>query len=60
MDQGVLPEVWKQASVVPVFKKGNRSDPYNFRLISLTCICAKILEHIVYQSIHKDYDYDYD
>jgi len=23
MDQGVLPEVWKQASVVPVFKKGN-------------------------------------
>jgi len=35
LDQGTLPEVWKQASVVPVFKKGNRSNPCNFRPTSL-------------------------
>ena len=53
LDQGTLPEVWKQASVVPIFKKGNLSDPCNFRPISLTCICAKILEHIVYSNVSK-------
>ena len=48
-----MPEVWKQATVVPVFKKGGRTDPCNFRPISLTCICAKILEHIVYSNVSK-------
>ena len=37
LDQGTLPEVWKQTTVVPVFKKGSRTDPCNFRPISLTC-----------------------
>ena len=36
LDQGTLPEVWKQATVVPVFKKGSNTDPCNFRPISLT------------------------
>ena len=48
LDQGTLPEIWKQATVVPVFKKGSRTDPCNFRPISLTCICAKILEHCLF------------
>ena len=53
LDQGTLPEVWRQAIVVPVFKKGRRTDPCNYRPISLTCICTKILEHTVYSSISK-------
>jgi len=53
LDQSKLPEVWKEALVVPVFKKGNRSDPCNFRPISLTCICGKILEHVVHSNISK-------
>ena len=39
--------------MVPIFKKGNRSDPGNYRPVSLTCICCKILEHIIYSSITK-------
>ena len=53
LDQSTLPEVWKQATVVPVFKKGSHMDPCNFRPISLTCICTKILEHIIYSNISK-------
>ena len=46
LDQGVLPSIWKTAAVVPIFKKGARSDPGNYRPVSLTCIYCKILEHI--------------
>lgn len=53
LDQGTLSEVWRQAIVVSVFKKGRHTDPCNYRPISLTCICTKILEHIVYSSISK-------
>jgi len=30
IDQGILPDVWKLASVVPVYKKGSRHDPGNY------------------------------
>ena len=53
LDQGTLPEVWRQAIVVPVFKKGRHTDPCKYRPITLTCICTKILEHVVYSSISK-------
>ena len=53
LDQGTLPEVWRQAIGVPIFKKGKLIDPCNYRPISLTCIRTKILEHIVYSSISK-------
>ena len=44
---GQLPKDWKNANVCPVFKKGDKHDPINYRPISLTCICCKLLEHIV-------------
>ena len=51
LGQGALPSIWKTAKVVPIYKKGNKSDPCNYRPVSLTCICCKILEHIVYSSV---------
>ena len=42
-----VPEDWKLAFVTSVFKKGDRDCPANYRPISLTCICSKIMEHIV-------------
>ena len=51
LDQGTLPSIWKTAKVVPIYKKGNKSDPCNYRPVSLTSICCKILEHIVYSSV---------
>ena len=41
-----IPLDWKSALLDPVFKKGNRSSPSNYRPISLTSIVCKILEHV--------------
>ena len=51
LNQCSLPADWKIAHVVPVFKKGDKSSPNNYRPISLTCLCCKILEHIVNSNI---------
>ena len=51
INQCKLPADWKVAHVVPVYKKGVKSSPNNYRPISLTCLCCKILEHIVYSNI---------
>lgn len=42
-----LPSQWLQAYVTPVFKKGSMSDPTNYRPISLTCTCCKVMERII-------------
>ena len=47
LDQSTVPDDWKIALVTPVFKKGKRSGPENYRPISLTSICCKINEHII-------------
>ena len=51
IDNGKIPLDWKSALVTPVFKKGNRSTPANYRPISLTSIVCKILEHIIHTSV---------
>ena len=53
LKQGQLSEDWKHANIILVSKKGS---PANYRPISLTCICCKILEHIIFFSIFEDLD----
>lgn len=48
---GILPAEWKSATVVPIHKKGSRSDCHNFRPISLTCTMCKLLERILKDSM---------
>ena len=52
LNQQKLPIDWKIAHVVPIFKKGDRASPNNYRPISLTCLCCKILEHIIQSNIY--------
>ena len=51
LKEGVVPNSWKEAEVVPIFKKGKRDDPGNYRPVSLTSICGKIMEKIVRKEI---------
>ena len=56
LDQGILPTDWKVANIVPLFKKGNKSLPENYRPISLTCLTCKILEHVVFSSVMSHFE----
>ena len=46
-DTGTLPQTWKDATITPIYKSGPRTDPKNYRPVSLTSLCSKVMEHIV-------------
>jgi len=48
-----VPEDWRKASVIPVFKKGKKEDPGNYRLVSLTSIPGKDMEQLMLEVIIK-------
>ena len=50
---GELPDEWRQANVVPIFKKGPRKLAENYRPVSLTCICSKLMEHVITSGLMK-------
>ena len=56
LDTGTVPDDWKKATVAPVFKKGLKSKPSNYRPISLTCITSKLLEHIIVSNLMTFFD----
>ena len=51
LTQGVIPNDWKKAKIMPLFKKGDKSKPENYRPVSLTSITCKLLEHIIHSNI---------
>jgi len=42
-----LPAEWKHAYVTPIFKKGKTCDANNYRPISLTSTCCRVMERII-------------
>ena len=53
---GTVPEDWKQANITLVFKKGEHFKASNYRPVSLTCICSKLLEHVVVSQLRDHFD----
>ena len=51
LDVSVFPDKWKVATVVPLFKGGNREDVNNYRPVSLLPLPGKVLEKIVHKKI---------
>jgi hypothetical protein len=50
---GQIPEKFKIAKVIPIFKSGDALNPSNYRPISLLSTFSKILEKIVYTRLYS-------
>ena len=44
---GKIPKSWKVAEVKPIFKKGKKNSPGNYRPVSLTSIICKVFESFI-------------
>ena len=47
-----VPRDWKKASITPLYKKGARYEPKNYRPVSLTSIPCKLLEYIIKSAMY--------
>ena len=49
---GLVPSQWKHSIIIPIFKKGDRSNPKNYRPISQTSSFCRLLESILFKKIY--------
>ena len=51
LEEGEVPEDWRTANVSPIYKKGAKHSPGNYRPVSLTSVCCKMMESILKDDI---------
>ena len=51
LSTGICPSDWRSANVTPIHKKGDRTEPGNYRPVSLTSQVCKVLESMVRKHI---------
>ena len=51
LNTGQIPDIWKTANVIPIFKKGSKFEPGNYRPISLTCVPGRVCESLIKDQI---------
>jgi hypothetical protein len=56
MEEGIFPKVLKKATVIPVFKKGEKDNMNNYRPISLLPVMSKVFEKVINTRITKVLD----
>ena len=47
MQESNVPQDWKVANVTPIFKKGSKGSPGNYRPVSLTSIPCRLMESVM-------------
>ena len=53
---GIFPACLKKANVVPLYKKKARTDPTNYRPVSLLNSLSKVIEKVIYTRIYQYMD----
>lgn len=51
LDEGKLPIEWKKANVSVIFKAGSKTKVENYRPISVTSICCRMMEKIIRNAV---------
>jgi len=50
---GEVPDDWTLASVTPIYMKGQKEDPGNYRPVSLTSVPGKIMERFILSALTR-------
>ena len=50
---GIFPNSWKIAKVTPIFKEDAKTDPNNYRPISVLPVVSKLIEIIVFKQLYE-------
>ncbi|GAB0208240.1 mitochondrial enolase superfamily member 1 [Grus japonensis] len=50
---GEVPDDWRLADVMPIYKKGRKEDPGNYRPVSLTSVPGKIMERFILSALTR-------
>ena len=53
ISHGIFPNAYKVAKLKPIFKKGKKIDPSNYRSISLLSLISKIIEKVVHDKTNE-------
>jgi len=51
LKKGKIPTSWKRAEVRPIFKKGSKISPGNYRPVSLTSVVCKVFESFIREKL---------
>ena len=52
IDSGVFPSKWTIAKIFPLFEANDRTDPHNYRPISVLSTVSKVCERVVYDQLY--------
>jgi hypothetical protein len=50
---GIFPDDWKASKIKPLFKKGDQTEPNNYRPVSILCVLSKIMERHVHRHFYS-------
>ena len=53
ISSGMFPDSLKVARVVPIFKKGDKTNQSNYRPISILPTYSKIIEKVIYKQVYN-------
>jgi hypothetical protein len=52
LSTGIFPTQLKYCQIIPIFKKGSKTDISNYRPISLLASFSKVFEKVIYKRLH--------